>query len=136
MGWDDAQQAWLARNSWGPTWGNSGYLWLGYGASDSNRQVFTATASDASALYDLDRDGLVAIADGGTDCDDFAAGTYPGAPETAGDGIDSDCDGEDPALPPPPDEEEGCAANVAAGSAPSWLLIALIAAFLPLRRRR
>ena len=32
---------------------------------------------------------------GGLDCDDAVAATYPGAPETCGDGIDSDCDGVD-----------------------------------------
>lgn len=33
------------------------------------------------------------------DCDDTNAEIYPGAPETVGDGIDSDCDGEDPPHP-------------------------------------
>ena len=42
--------------------------------------------------YDHDRDGY-APADG--DCDDTDASVYPGAPETAGDGIDQDCDGAD-----------------------------------------
>lgn len=30
IGWDDARQAWLLRNSWGPWWGDSGYAWIGY----------------------------------------------------------------------------------------------------------
>ncbi|MFT5584668.1 MAG: hypothetical protein ACI9VR_002253 [Cognaticolwellia sp.] len=29
------------------------------------------------------------------DCDDDDPAIYPGAPETAGDGVDSNCDGED-----------------------------------------
>jgi cathepsin L len=33
IGWDDSKQAWLLRNSWGPGWGESGYMWIKYGAS-------------------------------------------------------------------------------------------------------
>ena len=32
-GWDDAIGAWLLRNSWGPNWGNEGYMWIAYGKS-------------------------------------------------------------------------------------------------------
>lgn len=116
VGWDDERGAWLARNSWGGAWGNSGYLWLGYGSSDSNRQVYTATGSDPWALYDLDRDGVVAVADGGTDCDDFNADVYPGAPEDLpGDGIDADCDGVDPEPPAAEGEGQGCGSNQSGG---------------------
>jgi Papain family cysteine protease len=31
VGYDDTQQAWLMRNSWGTGWGNVGYCWFGYG---------------------------------------------------------------------------------------------------------
>ena len=133
VGWDDERQAWLARNSWGPNWGNSGYLWLGYGASDSNRQVFTATGSDASQLYDIDGDGLVSIEHGGLDCDDFDEDAFPGADERVGDGIDSDCDGEDPEPPPPVDEDDGACASVGP-SAPSSLAL-LIGLMIVARRR-
>ncbi len=34
-----------------------------------------------------------------TDCNDASAAVYPGAPETCGDGIDSNCDGVDKACP-------------------------------------
>ena len=33
IGWDDSKQAWLLRNSWGPGWGESGYMWIKYGTS-------------------------------------------------------------------------------------------------------
>lgn len=44
---------------------------------------------------DADFDGFPA----GDDCDDADPFVYPGAPDTAGDGLDTDCDGVDPALP-------------------------------------
>ncbi|MCO4772107.1 MAG: hypothetical protein KDA24_18890 [Deltaproteobacteria bacterium] len=138
VGWDDERGAWLARNSWGGNWGNSGYLWLGYGASDSNRQVFTALGSDASALYDIDRDGFVSVADGGEDCDDFSESTFPGADDEAGDGIDSDCDGVDPAPPGADDDDEGtgCSASMAGAGASGAALVAFLAlGVLGLRRR-
>lgn len=29
-GWDDSKQAWLLKNSWGPTWGINGFMWITY----------------------------------------------------------------------------------------------------------
>lgn len=34
VGYDDTQQAWLLRNSWGTGWGMSGYCWIAYGDSE------------------------------------------------------------------------------------------------------
>jgi hypothetical protein len=33
VGWDDSKKAWLIKNSWGPGWGMSGYMWIGYGSN-------------------------------------------------------------------------------------------------------
>lgn len=132
VGWDDARGAWLVRNSWGDGWGNDGYLWLGYGASDSNRQVYTAVSSESSGLFDIDGDGLVSIDAGGLDCDDFAPDVFPGADERIGDGVDSDCDGLDPAPEPVVDEDESACSQGAAG--PAWLAVLLLLAGVALRR--
>ncbi|MEY3210918.1 MAG: putative metal-binding motif [Pseudomonadota bacterium] len=48
--------------------------------------------ADTSYLADADDDG-VTIGDG--DCNDDDAAVNPGATETAGDGVDSNCDGSD-----------------------------------------
>lgn len=58
---------------------------------------------------DRDGDGRGAHFGGG-DCDEGDPRRYPGAPETAGDGIDSDCDGNDPPA---------ALANVVIGSEPA-----------------
>ena len=31
VGWDDAKGAWLLKNSWGPSWGIDGFMWIKYG---------------------------------------------------------------------------------------------------------
>jgi hypothetical protein len=30
VGWDDAKQAWLLKNSWGTSWGIDGFMWIKY----------------------------------------------------------------------------------------------------------
>jgi cathepsin L len=34
IGWDDTKQAWLIKNSWGPGWGESGFMWIAYGCNN------------------------------------------------------------------------------------------------------
>jgi hypothetical protein len=50
-----------------------------------------ASTGDAPGCTDMDDDGFC----GELDCDETDAAIYVGAPETAGDGIDSDCGGTD-----------------------------------------
>lgn len=34
IGWDDAKEAWLIKNSWGEEWGEKGFGWVKYGSND------------------------------------------------------------------------------------------------------
>jgi hypothetical protein len=40
IGWDDAKEAWLVKNSWGEEWGENGFAWIKYGSN--NIGVFAA----------------------------------------------------------------------------------------------
>jgi arylsulfatase A-like enzyme len=69
----------------------------------SARAAFAGDTLEAGRrLLDFDGDGY-ARALGGGDCDDRDPSVHPGAVDLPGDGVDADCDGEDPgeALPPP-----------------------------------
>ena len=65
-------------------------LGLGLGACTDSSVVALYGVPD-SGYVDADADGVPAR----DDCDDENADIYPDAPETAGDGVDSNCDGED-----------------------------------------
>ena len=62
-----------------------------YGVPDTGNQAEYGVP-DTGMYEDNDGDGY-SEADG--DCDDTNADIYPGAPETPGDGVDSNCDGND-----------------------------------------
>jgi cathepsin L len=58
VGWDDAKQAWLIKNSWGTNWGETGgygaergYMWIGY--NTNNIGVATAWVDARSSRWDL-----------------------------------------------------------------------------------
>ena len=34
VGWDDTKKAYLVKNSWGPGWGEKGYIWVEYGCNN------------------------------------------------------------------------------------------------------
>lgn len=42
VGWDDAVGAWILRNSWSATWGESGYMRIAYGASNVGTEAVWA----------------------------------------------------------------------------------------------
>ncbi len=39
VGWDNKRGAWLLRNSWGPDWGEAGYMWIKQGTNGVGRNA-------------------------------------------------------------------------------------------------
>lgn len=67
-------------------------LSLGLGAGGCLAQdLYGIARTDKVDVADADGDGWLSD----EDCDDDDPEVYPDAPETAGDGVDSNCDGED-----------------------------------------
>ncbi len=79
-------------------WNGDGYgdLALGAPLASTDGHTFNGAAylwSWFPSFADEDGDGFVSIEARALDCDDHDAGSYPGAPELAGDLLDNDCDG-------------------------------------------
>lgn len=51
IGWDDAKQAWLIKNSWGKDWGEDGYGWVKWGSN--NIGLFAAWIQPSPSTSEL-----------------------------------------------------------------------------------
>jgi len=79
VGWDDSQGVWYLRNSWGPSWGESGYMRIKYNTSNvgyaasyvSFSSLPTLTVSKAGNGF-----GTVASSPSGIDCGTDCSETY------------------------------------------------------------
>ncbi len=74
--------------------GSNGSNGSGENGDDTTETGTEGGDPDADPNEDADGDGFI----GAEDCDDSDPYTYPGAMEFPGDGVDQDCDGEEPFL--------------------------------------
>jgi len=67
----------------------------GGGMGNSSSGVGTVGPAYGVGMTDSDMDGYFDVIGGGDDCNDADANIHPGATETPGDSVDSNCDGHD-----------------------------------------
>lgn len=92
VGWEDANECWIVKNSWG-NWGEGGYFRIKWRDCNIGTSAAEFHYHYEQPCDDADGDGYEDIACGGDDCNDADATINPGAPEICGDGIDNNCDG-------------------------------------------
>lgn len=65
VGWDDSQRVWIMRNSWGPNWGENGYMRIRWGVSQIGTGASYAEFRN-TCTYSLSTTSINIAAQGGT----------------------------------------------------------------------
>jgi hypothetical protein len=75
--------------------GGSGQVSSATGSGGTMSSSATVAPAYGVGMTDSDMDGYFNVIGGGDDCNDADASIHPGATETPGDSVDSNCDGHD-----------------------------------------